>query len=282
MSAAAAAAAASSPSKAKTGSSKVAPSELHRQLFEERELTAQLQGRIRQLQQELLLAGGPAVASTLPHPTTTSTTTAVCGSPALGPKFGSTAAARLARLSPGVGVHYSADAAVMRGLAVAPTELDAAFAEVLAAPGQARSVQADADSAAADGAEEGAAGVELSQEGEPVVVEVCVTAEGSKPDNAFPTSQGLDAAAADAVLIAEQQELIASLQAQVAELQQLLDVSQREKTSFYSRLQSARTVIAAARCSTPSSMLSSTSGLASPQPSFGALEPVFGVSLGTA
>jgi chromosome segregation ATPase len=84
-------------------------------------------------------------------------------------------------------------------------------------------------------------------------------------------------AAAAAATIADQEAVIAELRAQLLELQERFDVTQRERSNFNSKLQSMRSVLAAARCSTPSSLLSS-SGLASPQHSFGVLEPVFGVS----
>jgi uncharacterized coiled-coil protein SlyX len=84
------------------------------------------------------------------------------------------------------------------------------------------------------------------------------------------------AAAAAAATIAEQQQVIEGLQAQLAKLQEQLEASQREQLSFNSKWQSVKALVAAARCSTPSSQLSSS--LTSPQPSFGPLEPVFGVS----
>lgn len=286
----------------KAGSSgKVAPSELHRQLFEERELTSQLQARIRQLQQELLLAGGPAVAATVPLPTSASVTPAPAG------KQHVSTAARLARLSPGVGVHYSADAACVRALHVAPAALESAFAEV-SGGGALREPAAVAVEPAACGADLEAADVLqgspccLAPEGhdmlapgglhaEPVVVQISINApESSKAAEQEPAGaavqeqqkqpdEGADAAAAEAAAaatIAEQQQVIDGLQAQLTELQERLDASQREQLSFNSKWQSVKALVAAARCSTPSSQLSSS--LTSPQPSFGPLEPVFGVS----
>jgi uncharacterized coiled-coil protein SlyX len=268
----------------KASSSKVAPSELHRQLFEERELTAQLQARIRQLQQELLLAGGPAVAATVALPTSASVT------PAHGKHIST--AARLARLSPGMGVHYSADAACMRALHVEPTALEEAFEQVSA--GEAVQVSAAAVQVAggADTARDGpctpAAAVQDSQQpgglqAEPVVVQIRVNtagdskeAGGAQQQEPAEVADAAAAAAAAAVTIAEQQHVIEGLQAQLSELQEQLEVSQRERLNFTNRLQSAKALAAAALCSTPSSQLSSS--LASPQASFGLLEPVFGVS----
>jgi uncharacterized coiled-coil protein SlyX len=119
----------------------------------------------------------------------------------------------------------------------------------------------------------------------PVAVQVHVgtTPADVKASNSQNHPPDLDpsstAAAAAATIAEQQQQQIAELQGQVAELQERLDSTQRERSSFYSRLASARSVIAAARCSTPSSLLSVGSGVVSPQPSFSALEPVFGVSV---
>lgn len=266
----------SSPCKA--SASKMAPSELHRQLFEERQLTAQLQGRIRQLQQELLLAGGTAVAGTV---TTSACVTHTPTKP--------TTAARLARLSPGVGVHYSADAVCTTALHVAPTELDAAFAKV-ATPRAGRTVVPAADALQAhdeqvvDQAVQADAAA-LTLQAEPVVVQIRITSDESKAvQQPQAEAQAEDGSSLQAVdeqpqspsAAEEQQQLIEALRAEVAELREQLDSVQRERANFHSRLQSARSVLAAARCSTPSSLLSS--GLVSPQPSFGVLQPVFGVS----
>jgi hypothetical protein len=67
-----------------------------------------------------------------------------------------------------------------------------------------------------------------------------------------------------------------ALQQQVATLQEQLEVVTRDKTSLQGRLTHARTVLAAARCSTPSSLCSSR--LPSPQPCFSPLRPLYGVS----
>lgn len=280
----------------KAGSSgKVAPSELHRQLFEERELTSQLQARIRQLQQELLLAGGPAVAATVPLPTSASVTPAPAG------KQHVNTAARLARLSPGVGVHYSADASCVRALHVAPAALESAFAEVSGGDGALQEPAAVAVEPAACGADQEGADVLqgspccLAPEGhdtlapgglhaEPVVVQVSINGpDSSKAPEQEPAGASVqeqqqpdEGAGAAAATIAEQQQVIDGLQAQLTELQERLDASQREQLSFNSKWQSVKALVAAARCSTPSSQLSSS--LTSPQPSFGPLEPVFGVS----
>lgn len=270
----------SAPSK--PGSSKVAPSELHRQLFEERELTAQLQARIRQLQQELLLAGGPAGAATVPLPTSASVTPAAAHNPAA-------AAARVARLSPGVGMHHSADAALhaVPALATAPVALEAAFAQVAqgddaVGSAAAAGAQDGATAAAATAAAAAAAGDSTAEQDTEhgVTVQVGIAADSSKAGDKQAADQQQQeqqaAAAAAAATIAEQQEVIADLRAQLAALQERFEATQRERSTFNSKLQSMRSVLAAARCSTPSSLLSS-SGLASPQQSFGALEPVFGV-----
>lgn len=295
-------------STSKASSSKVAPSELHRQLFEERELTSQLQARIRQLQQELLLAGGPAVATTVPLPTSASVT------PVPG-KHVSTAA-RLARLSPGMGVHYSADAACVRALHVAPTVLERTFAEVAAGAGDGAAQAASAAVAVevpagaevvsevsyadtADAVLQGSpcclapeqedSSTSLMLQAEPVVVQIHINStDNSKAAEFFSAAASIGqqgqfdgvgavvaADAAAAATIAEQRQIIEGLRAQVAELQERLDVSQRERLNFNSKLQSVKAIVAAARCSTPSSQLSSS--LTSSQPSFGALEPVFGV-----
>lgn len=267
-------------------SSKVAPSELHRQLFEEREVTAQLQARIRQLQQELLLAGGPAVAATVPMPSSASVTPA--------PAKLTSAAARLARLSPGVGVHYSADAACVRVLQVAPTlniaptALEAAFAQVQ----EGRAAGAQDPAAAQDSPCGGAAAAagepavgEQAEHGVLVQVGVTAAADSKAGEQLASHDQQQEqeqqeasaAAAAAAATIADQEAVVADLRAQLSELQERFHVTQRERSNFNSKLQSMRSVLAAARCSTPSSLLSS-SGLASPQQSFGVLEPVFGVS----
>jgi len=269
----------SSPCKA--SASKVAPSELHRQLFEERQLTAQLQARIRQLQQELLLAGGAAVAATVPMPTSAAVTHT--------PTKQAATAARLVRLSPGVGVHYSADAVCTTALHVAPTELDAAFAKV-ATPRAGRTVVPAADALQAHDEQALDQAVQadtaaLTLQAEPVVVQIRITSDESKAAQQPPavaqaeegsSLQAVDGQPQSPSAAEEQQQLIEALKAEVAELREQLDSVQRERANFHSRLQSARSVLAAARCSTPSSLLSS--GLVSPQPSFGVLQPVFGVS----
>lgn len=293
----------------------MAPSELHRQLIEERTLTSQLQARIRQLQQELLLAGGPAVvssstsaaSSTVPAaaPAAAATAAATPAPPVSAAAKFASAAARLARLSPGVGVHYSADAACVRALHAPPTQLDAAFSQAAqedvagdddqpgAAEVQEGLVPCDEVAAATAAGAEGAAQPPQPHDGEAVVVQISIAAQDTK-EAAPPTSsqramtasscaqpeqQGTpqqDAAAAAAE--EQQQRLIASLQAEVSELREQLDAVQRERANMHNRLQSARTVLAAARCSTPSSLLSSGLASPSPQPSFSLLTPVFAVS----
>jgi uncharacterized coiled-coil protein SlyX len=185
-----------------------------------------------------------------------------------------------------MGVHYSADAACMRALHVAPTVLEEAFAQ--ASPGKAAQVAPAADQVA-EMAQDGfcsptAAAQDSQQPGglqaEPVVVQISIN-DGDDSKAAGGAQQQepaecADAAAAAAVTIAEQQQVIEVLQAQLSQLQEQLEVTQRERLNFTNRLQSAKALAAAALCSTPSSQLSSS--LASPQASFGLLEPVFGVS----
>jgi hypothetical protein len=94
-----------------------------------------------------------------------------------------------------------------------------------------------------------------------------VSAEGSSSSVAAPVDDADPQSAAR----------LMSLQQQVASLQEQLEVVTRDKTSLQGRLTHARSVLAAARCSTPSSLCSSR--LPSPQPCFSPLRPLYGVSL---
>jgi uncharacterized coiled-coil protein SlyX len=194
-----------------------------------------------------------------------------------------------------MGVHYSADAACVRALHVAPTALEEAFAQATA--GEAAQVSAAADQVAgAEMAQDGsctpaAAAQDSQQPGglqvEPVVVQIRINAAdggkaagGTQQQEPAEFADAAAAAAAAAIAIAEQQQVIEGLQAQLSELQEQLEVSQRERLNFTNRLQSAKALAAAALCSTPSSQLSSS--LASPQASFGLLEPeIIEVWMGT-
>lgn len=122
-------------------------------------------------------------------------------------------------------------------------------------------LQAAAD--AADTADSAVAAVAARQgQQQPVVVQLNIW------DGAEAEPEQLELAAAKAK--------VAGLQQQVAQLQEQLDAVSRERAGLQGRLASARTVLAAARCLTPSSLNSSR--LPSPQPCFSPLRSIIGVS----
>lgn len=170
------------------------PFELHRQLREERMLTAKLSEQVRQLQQKLVLAAETA---------------------------GSAAGKNILAMSTD---------STLRGSCM-------------------NTLQASSDAA------DIAAAYERQQQ-KPVVVQLSI-------------AESTDASAAAEARIMD-------LQQQVAALREQLEVVSRERAGLQGRLASARTVLAAARCSTPSSLNSSR--IPSPQPCFSPLRSLIGVS----
>lgn len=184
------------------------PFELHRQLREERTLTANLLEQVRQLQQKLVIAAQTA---------------------------GSAAGRSMLSMS---------SDSVLRGSCITAIQNPADAADC-------------ADSAATS-AERAAA----QQQQQSVVVQLRIY------DSADTDQQGSALAAA--------QSKIVDLQQKLKVLQEQLDVVTRERAGLQGRLASARTVLAAARCSTPSSLNSSR--FPSPQPCFSPLRSFVGVS----
>jgi hypothetical protein len=216
------------------------PSELHRQLEEERQLNAQLNEQVRLLQQQLVKAGAAVSKS--------------CSSLSVRGRAGE------GRLNvPTQADMRSSMDSVLRGSTVAyqGASDDTAEAQQLEQPLVRLHIQVNAQADAA-----AAAGVLLSQRQQPGDL----SAEGS--------SSSVAAAMDDADPLSAAR--LTALQQQVAALQEQLEVVTRDKASLQGRLKHARTVLAAARCSTPSSLNSSR--LPSPQPCFSPLRPLYGVS----
>lgn len=212
------------------------PSELHRQLEEERQLNAQLSEQVRLLQQQLVKAGA-AVSKSCSSLSVRGKAADVCSSMDSVLR-GSTVAYQAAS-------YDSADAA-------------AAAAQQLEQPLVRLHIQVNAHAGPAAAAA-AAAIMSQQQPGD-------LSAEGS--------SSSVVAVMEDADLASAAR--LTALQQQVAALQEQLEVVTRDKTSLQGRLTHARSVLAAARCSTPSSLCSSR--LPSPQPCFSPLRPLYGVS----
>jgi hypothetical protein len=224
------------------------PSELHRQLEEERQLNAQLSEQVRLLQQQLVKAG--AVVS--------KSCSSLQGTRGRGGKV------RLHAAAP-VDMCSSMDS-VLRGSTVA-YQASASYdnADTAAAAAEQPLVRLHIQvNAAAD-----AAGSSLQQLQQQQQQPGDLSAEGS--------SSSVAAAMDDADPLSSTR--LMALQQQVASLQEQLEVVTRDKTSLQGRLTHARSVLAAARCSTPSSLCSSR--LPSPQPCFSPLRPLYGVSAAT-
>lgn len=224
------------------------PSELHRQLEEERQLTAQLQEQVRQLQQQLVLAAEKTSSFLGAKRESSSNIGISCSAPgSLGD------ASTQSPLQTDLGM--STDS-VLRGSTVAmpqpgPAE-PAEMPEVQQPPVVVRlriELNETVEAAASSSTNSVAAGA---------VHAATATSGGS--------SSSSDAANAR----------VAELQQQLAALQEQLEVVTREKVSLQGRMATARTALAAARCSTPSSLNSSR--LPSPQPCFSPLRPLYGVS----
>jgi hypothetical protein len=218
------------------------PSELHRQLEEERQLNAQLNEQVRLLQQQLVKAGGVVSKS--------------CSSLSVRSR---TADVRV-HTSTAADMCSSMDS-VLRGSTVAyqaPSAADNADAAVEQPLVRLQiHVNAQAPIAAGDSLRQQQ---QQQQPGD-------LSAEGSSSRSV--------AAAMDDHLDPLSAARLTALQQQVAALQEQLGIVTRDKASLQGRLTHARSVLAAARCSTPSSLCSSR--LPSPQPCFSPLRPLYGV-----
>lgn len=211
------------------------PSELHRQLEEERQLNAQLSEQVRLLQQQLVKAGA-AVSKSCSSLSVRGKAADVCSS--------------MDSVLRGSTVAYQAASYDSADAAAAAQQLEQPLVRLHI------QVNAHAGPAAAAAA---AAIMSQQQPGD-------LSAEGSSSSVAAVMEDADPASAAR----------LTALQQQVAALQEQLEVVTRDKTSLQGRLTHARSVLAAARCSTPSSLCSSR--LPSPQPCFSPLRPLYGVS----